>query len=453
MNGGLKEMTKYVRAMLAVGTALGAIGTASGQAIPNYGNFNDLDGTFRVGVAVTNALNNFNDQDAFDQTEIDGIIDYLDPAELSTRLTPFNVQTAAIDAVFDIRGAFGRGGYAQNSPVLNIRVVLPDGNTFVNKRGETCSFTYNGQNRQASFDLFDAAVDDENSPTSRALLSCLTGALVRSSPVDPLAGNPGSLQSSLARGALDLASGDSAIEEQGADGANAAGDPWIVGASYGFGNAGRFDLSRVDARIARGFRVGEGGRSRLKFDLPFSYTRINGTAAYTGQVAIGLEMPIGRNFSIEPRIGYGATGSAEIGQVGHIAQGSVSARYVLAGLGRGRLVLGAMGGYSQTLGTPFTDLDLDPGLKNGVFRGGAAYETPIQLRAGGRSLSVRGSYSYTQYTGDDLYNNNFHEFTVSAGLRTREEQVRGLRDVVRFNVSTIQASGYEQYTFGLGFRF
>ena len=36
---------------------------------------------------------------------------------------------------------------------------------------------------------------------------------------------------------------------------------------------------------------------------------------------------------------------------------------------------------------------------------------------------------------------------------TREEQVRGLRDVVRFNLSTIQASGFEQYTFGLGFRF
>ncbi|MGJ3627488.1 hypothetical protein AB5I41_11925 [Sphingomonas sp. MMS24-JH45] len=103
-----------------------------------------------------------------------------------------------------------------------------------------------------------------------------------------------------------------------------------------------------------------------------------------------------------------------------------------------------MGGYSQTLGTPFSDVDLNPGLKNGVFRGGAAYETPLNLRVGGRLTSLRGSYTYTQYTGKELYNNNFHEIGLSFGLRPREEQVRAMRDVVRFNVATIQASGFRR---------
>ncbi|MGJ3627489.1 hypothetical protein AB5I41_11930 [Sphingomonas sp. MMS24-JH45] len=171
--------------------------------------------------------------------------------------------------------------------------------------GETCAFTYNGTSRQASFDQFDAAVDDENSPTSRALTSCLAGALVRNSPVDPLAGDPASLQSALARSSLDLTAGDSLIEEMGPDrmtGANAAGDPWIIGATAGFGNAGRFDVTKIDARIARGFRVFEGGRARLKFDLPISYTRINGTPAYSAQLGLGLELPVSPNFSIEPRV-------------------------------------------------------------------------------------------------------------------------------------------------------
>jgi hypothetical protein len=448
-------MTNYVRALLMAATGAAAIGTASGQAIPNYGNYEALEGTFRVGVDVTNTLNGFNAQQAFQQDRFDDLGDYIDPTELAPVIGAFNTQTAAITGVFDIRGAIGIAGYAQNSPILTARVVNNDGTTFVNKNGDTCQFTFNGGTRQGSYDQLDAAFDDENSPQSRALTACLTGALVRNSPADPLAGNPNSLQSSLARSALDLASGDSLVEENGPDGAgaNSAGDPWIIGATVGFGNAGRFDVTKIDARIARGFRVFEGGRARLKIDLPLSYTRINGTPAYAAQLGMGLEVPVSPNFSIEPRVSYGATGSAQIGQAGHILQGSVAGRYVLYGVGRGRIVFGAMGGYSKTLGTPFTDIDLDPGLKNGVFRGGAAYEAPLSMRVGGRLTSLRASYTYTQYTGSELYNNNFHEVGLSFGLRPREEQVRALRDVVRFNVATIRASGFEQYTVGLGFRF
>jgi hypothetical protein len=452
-------MTKYVRALLMAATGMATVGTAAAQTLPNYGNYESLKKTFRVGIDATifgtqgNVIANA--QRAFEQDDIDGIIDYIDPAEIAQEIGPQAAQFASITGIFDIRGANGIASYNQGSPVLTVRVVNDDGSTFVNKNGDACAFTYNGQTRQDSFDQFDSAVDDENSPTSRTLTTCLTGALVRNSPVDPLAGNPASLQSSLARSSLDFTSGDSLIEEMGPDGsgANSAGDPWIIGATAGFGNAGRFDITKIDARIARGFRVFEGGRARLKFDLPFSYTRINGTPAYTAQVGLGLEVPVSPNFSIEPRVAYGATGSAQIGQVGHILQGSIAGRYVLYGVGRGRIVLGAMGGYSQTLGTPFTDVDLDPGLKNGVFRGGGAYETPLNMRVGGRLTSLRASYTFTQYTGNDLYNNNFHEFGLSLGLRPREEQVRALRDVVRFNVATIRASGFEQYTVGFGFRF
>lgn len=432
--------------------ATAAAGQTTG-GLPNYGDYQSLDGTFRVGISVANQLNGFQQQEAFSQHEIDGIGDYLDPFELTPVIGQLNAQVAAINGVFDIRGANAVAGYAQNSPAFSVRIVDEDGTTISNKHGELCSFNYNGATRQESFDAFDEAIDDEAAPTSRALLGCLTRAFVTTSPVDPLAGNPNSLQSTLARSALDLSSGDSAIEEAGVDGANSAGDPWIIGASVGFGSAGRFDLTRIDARIARGFRVFEGGRGRLKLDVPFNYTSINGAAVFGGQIGLGLEVPVTPNFSLEPRASYGVTGSVDAGQVGHIAQGTVAARYVIYGLGRGRVVLGAMGGYSQTLGTPFTELDLDPGLKNGVFRGGIAYDTPLSMRIGGRLTGVRGSYSYTRYTGDKLFNNNFHEATLSFGLRTREEQVRGSRDLVRFNVGTIQADNFQQYTLGLGFRF
>ena len=449
----------YVAAIIAAsvgGLCFTSLAEAqSTSALPNYGGYRELDGTFRVGVNVTNQLNGFQRQDGFSQDSIENIADYLNPAQLTNTIGQLNARTAAIDGIFDVRGATARAGFAQNSTAFSVRIVDDSGATISNKEGESCSFNYALQTRQASFDEFDEATDDENAPTSQKLLGCLTRAFVTSSPVDPLAGNPNSLQSTLARGGLDLSSGDSAIEENGGDtgGGNSAGDPWIIGGSIGFGSAGRFDLVRVDFRTAATFRVFEGGRSRLKFDMPINYTKIGDAKAFGAQIGLALEVPLTPNFSIEPRAAYGATGSVDVGQIGHIAQGSLTARYAIHGVGRGRIVLGFMGGYSQTLGTPFTDLDLDPGLKNGVFRGGIAYDTPLTLRIGGRLTALRGSYGYTRYTGDALFNNNFHELTLSFGLRTREEQVRGSRDLVRFNVGTIQAENFQQYTFGLGFRF
>jgi hypothetical protein len=352
--------------------------------------------------------------------------------------------------VFDLRGATALAGYQQNSPTLTISVVSPTGQVINRQDGTPCTFAFQGATRQASFDAFDEAIDDENTPTSQALLGCLGRAFTRFSPADPLAGNPNSLQASLTRNALDLTNGDSLIEE----GANTAGDPWIIGATYTRGSAGRFDIDRFDGRIQRGFRVLEGNRALLKFDLPINYARINRTKVYSAQLGLGLEVPvIAQRWSLEPRIGYGVVYSEDAGSVGHILQGTITSRYVLQGVGRGRLVIGNMIGYGQTLDPPGTNANINPDVKNISLRNGLAYELPLKMRVGGRLSSVRGSYAFTNYFGDDLRNNSFHEASLSFGLRGREESVRATRDLVRLNFNTVQAQGYQSYTAGLGFRF
>lgn len=419
--------------------------------LPNYGGYQQLDNLFRVGIQVVNPQTNTVQQRSFQQNKIDGIIDYLDPSELQAALGNFYTQQSVVSGIFDIRGAAASAGYAFNSTALVIRVLNPDGTTLNQRDGTPCAFQYNGQTRQQSFNQFDADVGDTPSPTGKAILACLSRSLAQNSPVDPLAGNPFSLQSSLARSALDLSSGDSLIEQGGA---NNAGDPWIVGASVSSGSAGRFNMTRVDARVLRGFRVLEGKRALLKVDMPFSYSRTKGAEAFTGQVGIGMEVPvIAQRWSLEPRVGYGVVYSSAQGSVGHILQGTVASRYVLNGVGRGHFVIGNMVGYSSTLATPFTDYNLDPGVKSWVFRNGLAYELPLKLRAGGRMASLRASYNFTFYEGTKLYNNNFHEMTVSFGVRGREESVRAGRDLFRINFNTIQSGNFSAYTGGIGFRF
>jgi hypothetical protein len=425
-------------------------GTVLAQAIPNFGNYQDLDRAFRVGISVTNQLNGFNQQASFDQDRIEDIQEFLDPSQIATVVGAQNANFGAISTVFDLRGATALGGYAQNSNTLVVSVVSPQGQVISQRGGAPCTFTFQGATRQQAYDTFDEAVDDETTPTSQALLGCLGRAFTRFSPADPLAGNPNSLQATLTRSALDLTNGDSLIEE----GANTAGDPWIIGATYTTGSAGRFDIDRFDGRVQRSFRVLEGNRALLKFDLPINYSKISGASVYSAQVGLGLEVPvIAQAWSLEPRIGYGVVYSEDAGSVGHILQGSITSRYVIQGLGRGKLVIGNMIGYSQTLDAPGTEANINPELKNVALRNGLAYELPLKSRIGGRMSSIRGSYAFTNYFGDDLRNNSFHEASLSFGLRGREESIRATRDLIRFNLNTVQARGYSSYTAGLGFRF
>lgn len=447
--------TAIVGTLAAAATPQVAFGQTA-PAVPNFGNYQSLDGAYRVGVNVTNQLNGFNAMQSFQQNTIEDITDYLDPSQISPVIGQQNAQFAAIQQVYDLRGALALAGYAQNSPVLTIRFVTPAGQTVNRADGTPCTFAFTGQTRQQAFNVLDTALDDDTSPITLGLQECLSRSFARFSPVDLLGGNPGSLQSSIARNALDLTSGDSVIEEESASEgvANTAGDPFIVGASYTTGGAGRFDIQRIDARIQRSFRVFEGNRAQLKIDLPFSYSRISGAKGYSAQLGVGLEVPvIARRWSLEPRVAFGAVYSGDSGTYGNVLQASVSSRYVLNGVGRGRLVIGNMIGYSTTLDPIGTQAKLNPDLKNVVLRNGLAYELPFKGRVGGRSVSMRGSYAFTKFFGSDLRNDNFHEVTLSFGLRGREESVRARRDLVRLNLSTTQARGYHTYTAGLGFRF
>lgn len=442
-------------AALCASTSAFAQQTNTPTPPPNIANYLELRKSFRIGIRVTNQLNNFDQSARFEQDTIEDITDFLDPRLIATVVGTQNAFFGAVSSVFDIRGGTAVAGYAQNSALLTVTVVSPTGEIIRQENGAPCTFTFNGQNRLQSFDAFDAAVDDENTPTSQAILGCLSRSFARFSPADPLAGNPNSLQAALTRSALDLSNGDSAIEQDPVpEGVAVPNDPWLVGATYNTGSAGRFDIDRVDARVQRSFRIFEGNRAMLKIDLPLNYSRINGADTYSAQLGIGLEVPlIDRKWSIEPRIGYGAVYSEDLGSVGHILQGSITSRYVINGVGRGRFVIGNMVGYAQTLDTPGTSANINPDLKNWSLRNGIAYDLPLKARLFSRGSSMRASYAFTQYLGSDLRNNSFHEATLSFGLRGREDSPRATRDLIRINLSTIQARDFSSYTIGVGFRF
>lgn len=443
-------MKTFFKAGLTAAAALWA-GSANAQSIPNFGNYEAKTDTFRVGIRLTNPVTLATLEASFQQPKLEDLQTYLDPTAIAAFAPTFYNQQTVVQGVFDLRGAPVLAAYGAASPVLTIRFIDPrTGTTMLGNDGLACAFNYNGATRAQSYAAFDALTDTDLNPNSREL-ACVAKALSRFSPIDPLVGNPYSLQGSMTRNALDFTEGDSLVEL--GDKANSAGDPWAIGATFSTGSAGRFDMTRIDARINKGWRIFEGNRARLKLDLPFSLTTVKGEAAYTAQIGVGLEVPVVKNtWSLEPRVAYGISYSGGLGSLGHIAQASIASRYVIRGLGRGQLMIGNMAGYSATLATP-GGVNLNPDIKAWMFRNGAAYEMPLGMRVGGRSTSMRASYGYTVYTGADLTNKNFHEATLSFGLRGREDTPKAFRDTLRLNLNTIQAKGFSTYTVGLGFRF
>lgn len=407
---------------------------------PNYGDYQSLQDLFRIGVRIERPGVDF--QDSFGLNVADQSEDFLMPDQLRARYPQYN-DVSQVTGVLDFRGVEAIGSYAAGSNTFTLRVPAFD------EGGVPYVLTFNGASRDASYQMFEDYVDEIDNGEAERLIRLLLKALARSSPLDPLAGNPSSLQGTLVRNALEMSSSDSVVE-----GSNTAGDPWIVGAAVSYSKSGRFNSTRYDARFQRTFRMFEGGRAVLKFDMPISYSEVNGARAATAQLGVGLEVPvIAQRWSLEPRIGYGITASDQLGSLGHMVSTSVASRYVINGLGRGRIVIGNMAGYTQTLSTGFTGYNINPGLKNWVFRNGLAYDLPLKMRAGGRGASIRTSYTFTQYAGDKLYSNNFHEAAISFGLRGREESQRYGRDLIRFNVSGLKARNFKSISAGVGFRF
>ncbi len=441
---------------LAAATALCAVAPSAQAQItqppptPSEQQIESLQSLFRIGVSIR-TLSGGVLSDSYGLDIANDGQDFLNPEILLQRYGNQYNNQLAVQGLLDFRGLEIRGSYDFGSPVFRIAVPALDA------EGESYQQVFAGATRQQSYDMFTDYLDDVESDEAERLVRLLLRSLARYSPVDPLAGNPGSVQSGLIRSSLDLSSGDSAIEQDAASGGtNTPGDPWIIGANYSFGSSdhGRYDFMRADGRIARSFRLSEGGRTLLKFDMPFNYSEVNGARAVQLQLGVGLEVPvIAQRWSIEPRIAYGITGSDQLGSVGHLVSATVASRYVLSGLGRGRLVIGNMVGHTQTMSTGFTGYNVNPDLKNWAFRNGLAYEMPLKLRSFGRNASARLSYSLTNYTGDKLYYNSFHEVTFSLGIRGREESVRNARDLFRLNFSLVKTKDYTSWSAGVGFRF
>jgi len=318
------------------------------------------------------------------------MVDTLSDNGLRALVDTYNDQSAAHAALF-IRGLPAEAEYNAQSATLYFRVPSLG-----------ISQTFAGANRDESQEMFKAWLRGDG----QAALTAMLKELARVSPVDPVAGNPGSLMGQMVASDFGNAM-DSGFIEPGAS--SKPGNAGVVGLEYGQYSNG--DYKQNVTRLPLGWNWGFANGYIFKLDLPITYTSTEG--AKTGVFSVGgsLLIPIVRNWYLTPALRIGATGSEDLGAAAMMYSGSLTSRYSFEA---GGLVWGMtnMVGVYRTQSLKAGDYEVDYDLANTTFRNGFDVGGKLPGNYGWRAWIID-----TRFTGDELYSNNYQEYGVAGNMR------------------------------------
>ncbi|MFB8829410.1 hypothetical protein ACE0DR_08560 [Azotobacter sp. CWF10] len=282
-------------------------------------------------------------------------------------------------------------------------------------------------------------------------LSDIMKELASKTPVDPIAGNPNSLQSRMVSNIYNHSflslvrrhSEEFFTEEQ-----TASKTSLFLLAAIG-DNAPPIDTSSLDtAKVpatSAGLQVARYRQSDLTtigVTIPLSYSfgaeperpfSLNGELHYTNtEAADSYSFSIGTAYNFEanegwyliPAISYGLTTSEDLGSTGQMISISLTSAALIYESDHSTLWLGNTVNHLRTLKTSNGDYSFDSKLRNVAFTNGLILSR--SLSALGPNFWIEYSIADTRYTGSDLYDEHYSEIGISiARSRSSSSYFRG----------------------------
>ncbi len=245
------------------------------------------------------------------------------------------------------------------------------------------------------------------------ILDRLQKALARYSPIDPVAGNPGSMQFQMVASDFERGFASKASSIKNNNGA-------ALGLRLGRYSSGSLSNSIYTLPLSYSWEVGEERKDELMLALPISYGAVGGAKSFGANIGLGYKKSINDSWSLTPSIGYGISGSVDLGSVASMVSGSLTSNYVMDFPGYS-IALGNMIGVYQTLKLSGGGYSSNPDIRNHIFRNGIMLAKPLPLSFFGSKASIELSYVNTIYTGSDIYSKKYHEFGITLGTDRREE--------------------------------
>lgn len=243
--------------------------------------------------------------------------------------------------------------------------------------------------------------------------------LAEVSPVDPIAGNPNSLETQMVVRDFDTAFTAYATNVAPGSMAQAAGQvtPNLAGLGLRFGSWSTSGLrtTAITVPISYTVRFDDHPDRQLTFTAPFTLADSEGAKSYYGGLGVHYRMPLATGWALTPAASWSVTGSRDLGSAAQILSASVTSSYILPVQETSSIAIGNMIGYYKTLNLTVGEYTFDPELTNLAFRNGIMYSHPVSWFGGG--LAMEYSFINTIFTGAQLYEERYNQVGVTIGTR------------------------------------
>jgi hypothetical protein len=360
-------------------------------------------------------------------------------AELS-QLFPGYQGTEEVNVVIDLRGVPAFMRFEQNSNALEIRI--PSVGVSVRFPGLI--------NRDVTLELLRAWLRGDirlpGQGNSSGSVTPLLRAFIRESSVDPIAGNPNSLQSKMVNGDFELAnSGPFATAEQLEGGGAPLENRWRVAGAFSYLQAGPHAGESYDLDFGYERNLAH-PRFAFLLDIPIAVTRAERGLSYMGSVAAGLQYRIRPWWNITNVLRLGFGGSFDLAGLAVLYQGS-SVSSMHWQWDEWSLQLGNMIGLGSNISSvEYGNLPVDYDLFHVVLENGLEIGRSLPLRLRGAPMALRAYYQLTNYLGTELYLEDQHQVGLRFGNQALPERFA-------FDVGYVGGSGYDSIRLRMTGRF
>ena len=307
--------------------------------------------------------------------------------------------TDSVAATLNLRGLRARLSYAAGSSELRFRIP------------GVVDVRFDAGDRDGSLDQLESWLegdfDSANAPGD--FTTKLLQALVAESPVDPVAGNPNSLQSRMF--AADFRMGTSGQIHAWAEGAPI---PSVFTADLGGGvyDADGWTVGVIDLPFHFSFGI---DRLALLVDVPVTFTSTEGAWTGMGSGGLGLRVAPTEFWALTPAFRIGGVGSLDLGGLAAMYSGSLTSN-VRIPFGPLAFGIGNMGGVAKTIDSiEVAGYSLAYELTNWITRNGGYVEGNFGSELAGLGLGWRVHGTHVQYFGDDLFLDSYGEVGASVG--------------------------------------
>ncbi|HYF06763.1 MAG TPA: hypothetical protein VD970_04030 [Acetobacteraceae bacterium] len=321
-----------------------------------------------------------------------GLATFFSPGVFSQFLSTYDVEDSVLFN-FSLRGVRGQAFFPDSSSTL-----------FVSIPGARITTVIEGDGREDSAARLRALL------LSQSFNDLLGQGAVRTTPTDPVAGNPGSLMGQMVASdfnrALSVAVG---MQPGGGLG---------FGVGFGFSQftaRGGVRSSTTSLPLNHTFTLST--QDQLEVDVPITWIQTGGANAYAAQLGLMWRRQVTEDWILQPAIRVGLLNSDDMGTSAGLYQVGLTSVYRFALPWSGmRLIVANQITHATSFVNGLSDYSTNYAQTNTVFRNGLALSIPVGFQVMGRALQANVFAIDTRYTGDPVFIRHYQEFGAFVGL-------------------------------------